>query len=140
MPDETGEEPQDAAPWADEQTRQHLQVLVESVATLAGFEQYLEATQLSFFNSSTNQTGDVSFFDAFNTGLSGFTLFLPNTSAVEVVNSTLQSFLTNNRTAINAVVFNHVSRYDSALALSLIICTHSSSTPQLCTLPCSQTR
>ena len=27
------------APWADDQTRQHLQVLVESVATLAGFEQ-----------------------------------------------------------------------------------------------------
>ncbi|HSU01754.1 MAG TPA: hypothetical protein VLK03_04330, partial [Nocardioides sp.] len=26
-------------PWADDQTRQHLQVLVESVATLAGFEQ-----------------------------------------------------------------------------------------------------
>lgn len=26
-------------PWADEQTRQHLQVLVEGVATLAGFEQ-----------------------------------------------------------------------------------------------------
>ena len=32
-------EPQQAVPWADEQTRQHLQVLVESVATLAGFEQ-----------------------------------------------------------------------------------------------------
>ncbi len=29
----------DTAPWADDQTRQHLQVLVESVATLAGFEQ-----------------------------------------------------------------------------------------------------
>ena len=28
-----------AVPWADEQTRQHLQVLVEGVATLAGFEQ-----------------------------------------------------------------------------------------------------
>ena len=27
------------APWADDQTRQHLQVLVESVAVLAGFEQ-----------------------------------------------------------------------------------------------------
>ena len=29
----------DTAIWADDQTRQHLQVLVESVATLAGFEQ-----------------------------------------------------------------------------------------------------
>jgi signal transduction histidine kinase len=28
-----------ATPWADDQTRQHLQVLVESVAVLAGFEQ-----------------------------------------------------------------------------------------------------
>jgi two-component system, OmpR family, phosphate regulon sensor histidine kinase PhoR len=33
------DEPQGAVPFADEQTRQHLQVLVESVATLAGFEQ-----------------------------------------------------------------------------------------------------
>lgn len=39
MVEAAGEEPQDGAPWADEQTRQHLQVLVEGVATLAGFEQ-----------------------------------------------------------------------------------------------------
>ena len=43
MPDTTGRETHgpaaDTAAWADEQTRQHLQVLVESVATLAGFEQ-----------------------------------------------------------------------------------------------------
>lgn len=43
MPDATGGETQgsraDTAAWADDQTRQHLQVLVESVATLAGFEQ-----------------------------------------------------------------------------------------------------
>jgi signal transduction histidine kinase len=29
----------EVSPWADDQTRQHLQVLVEGVATLAGFEQ-----------------------------------------------------------------------------------------------------
>ena len=39
MPQVTGGKVRDAAPWAEEQTRQHLQVLVESVATLAGFEQ-----------------------------------------------------------------------------------------------------
>ena len=37
--DQPQEQAQEIAPWADEQTRQHLQVLVESVATLAGFEQ-----------------------------------------------------------------------------------------------------
>ncbi|RYC07478.1 sensor histidine kinase [Nocardioides zhouii] len=37
--DESQDQAQQVAPWADEQTRQHLQVLVESVATLAGFEQ-----------------------------------------------------------------------------------------------------
>ena len=31
--------PDPGAPWVDEQTRQHLQVLVEGVAGLAGFEQ-----------------------------------------------------------------------------------------------------
>ena len=35
----TDVEARDALAWADDQTRQHLQVLVESVATLAGFEQ-----------------------------------------------------------------------------------------------------
>lgn len=36
---ETQDPEAEAAPWVDDQTRQHLQVLVESVATLAGFEQ-----------------------------------------------------------------------------------------------------
>ena len=37
--DELPDQAQGIAPWADDQTRQHLQVLVEGVATLAGFEQ-----------------------------------------------------------------------------------------------------
>lgn len=37
--DQPPDRAQEISPWADEQTRQHLQVLVESVATLAGFEQ-----------------------------------------------------------------------------------------------------
>jgi signal transduction histidine kinase len=36
---EAGDRSRDVGPWADVQTRQHLQVLVEGVATLAGFEQ-----------------------------------------------------------------------------------------------------
>lgn len=40
MQDDTrGRGPVAAVPWADDQTREHLQVLVEGVATLAGFEQ-----------------------------------------------------------------------------------------------------
>lgn len=39
MHDEPSDPEQQSAPWADDQTRQHLQVLVEGVATLAGFEQ-----------------------------------------------------------------------------------------------------
>jgi two-component system phosphate regulon sensor histidine kinase PhoR len=37
--DESQDQGLDVAHWADDQTRQHLQVLVEGVATLAGFEQ-----------------------------------------------------------------------------------------------------
>jgi len=37
--DEPGDPERESAPFADDQTRQHLQVLVEGVATLAGFEQ-----------------------------------------------------------------------------------------------------
>ena len=37
--DQSTELGQAVAPWSDDQTRQHLQVLVEGVATLAGFEQ-----------------------------------------------------------------------------------------------------
>ena len=36
---DTGRRRHADSPWADEQTRQHLQVLVEGVATLAGFAQ-----------------------------------------------------------------------------------------------------
>lgn len=39
MSDEPGATGPGVVPWADDQTRQHLQVLVEGVATLAGFEQ-----------------------------------------------------------------------------------------------------
>lgn len=39
MSNEPGAAAPGVAPWADDQTRQHLQVLVEGVATLAGFEQ-----------------------------------------------------------------------------------------------------
>lgn len=37
--DQPAEPGEAVAPWCDDQTRQHLQVLVEGVATLAGFEQ-----------------------------------------------------------------------------------------------------
>jgi len=37
--DQPADPGQAVAPWSDDQTRQHLQVLVEGVATLAGFEQ-----------------------------------------------------------------------------------------------------
>ncbi|HEY0641776.1 MAG TPA: GAF domain-containing protein, partial [Nocardioides sp.] len=37
--DQSAEQGHDLAPWTDDQTRLHLQVLVEGVATLAGFEQ-----------------------------------------------------------------------------------------------------
>ncbi len=39
QPTQSQDQGHEIAPWADDQTRQHLQVLVEGVATLAGFEQ-----------------------------------------------------------------------------------------------------
>ena len=73
------------------------------------WETYLNATSFSFFNSTTNQTSDITFLEAFDSGYHGFTLFTPNNSAVAAVNDTLQNLLQNNRTAINAVMYNHVS-------------------------------
>ncbi|KAI0344315.1 FAS1 domain-containing protein [Trametopsis cervina] len=75
--------------------------------SLTGFETLLKSATLSFYNSSTNSTGDVTFFEAINEGWHGFTLFSPNNTAIDAANSTLAS-LAGNRTATNAVLFNHI--------------------------------
>ncbi|PSR74188.1 hypothetical protein PHLCEN_2v10036, partial [Hermanssonia centrifuga] len=74
---------------------------------LPAFDTVLSSASLAFYNSSTNQTSDVTFFDAFDSGYRGFTLFAPNTAAVNASNSTLQS-LVSNRTAINNILYNHL--------------------------------
>ena len=56
---------------------------------------------------TTNQTANVSFFDALNTRYSGFTLLSPTNTAIDAANGTLQS-LASNTTAVNNVLFNHV--------------------------------
>jgi uncharacterized surface protein with fasciclin (FAS1) repeats len=83
------------------------------------FESILQSATLSFYNATTNQTSDVSFFDAFNTGFHGFTLFAPNNSAITAANSTLQS-ISGNRTALNAVLFNHVCYLTSHIMLQCL--------------------
>lgn len=75
--------------------------------SLTGFQSILESATLSYYNSTTNQTSDISFFAAFNTGYRGFTLFSPNNTAVDAANSSLTS-LAGNRTALNNVLANHV--------------------------------
>lgn len=90
------------------QVPENLQVTVPADnLSLSSFETVLKSATLSFYNASTNSTGDVTFFDAFNEGYRGFTLFSPNNSAIAAANSTLQSFASN-RTALNNVLFNHV--------------------------------
>jgi uncharacterized surface protein with fasciclin (FAS1) repeats len=74
--------------------------------SLQDFESVLRSGQLSFYNSTTNQTGDTTFFEAFNQGYHGFTLFAPNNDAVEGANSTINNFRSTNRTAFNAALFN----------------------------------
>lgn len=75
--------------------------------SLTGFQSVLETATLSYYNATTNQTSDISFFAAFNTGYRGFTLFSPNNTAIDAANSTLTS-LQSNATALNNVLFNHV--------------------------------
>ena len=81
--------------------------------SLSEFETYLQGATLAAWNTTTNQTNVNTFFDAFNSAYSGFTLFSPNNFAIEAVNSTLQGFLSN-RTAINGVLFNHVRSHNVA--------------------------
>lgn len=83
--------------------------------SLTAFEAVLRDATLSFYNATTDDTDDVSFFDAFNEGYRGFTLFSPNNDALGAANQTLESF-SDNRTAINNILFNHVCLpYDSIL-------------------------
>lgn len=75
--------------------------------SLNGFSTVLKSATLSFYNSTTNQTGDITFFDAFNEGFHGYTLFSPNDAGINASNSSLAS-VAGNRSALNAVLFNHV--------------------------------
>ncbi|GJE96804.1 fasciclin domain-containing protein [Phanerochaete sordida] len=75
--------------------------------SLNGFSTLLKSATLSFYNASTASTSDVTFFDAFNTGYHGFTLFSPNDTAITAANGTLAG-IAGNRTALNSVLFNHV--------------------------------
>lgn len=101
--------------------------------SLSEFENYLNDASLAFFNTTTNQTSDVTFFEALNTGYKGFTLFAPNNSAIIAANSTLQSLLSN-RSAINAILFNHVCCPSHVSEFRIFIYFYFSlSTPRLCT-------
>lgn len=73
--------------------------------SLTGFQTLLQSAQVDYFEPTTNQTSQVSFFDALNTRYSGFTLFSPNNSAFDAANSTLAGL---NQTEVNNVLFNHV--------------------------------
>ena len=75
--------------------------------SLSSFETVLESATLAFYNASTNATSDITFFNALNAGYHGFTLFSPNNTALAAANATLQG-LASNRTALNAILFNHV--------------------------------
>jgi uncharacterized surface protein with fasciclin (FAS1) repeats len=73
--------------------------------SLSDFESLLRSAQLGYYNSTTNQTSDITFFDAFNEGYRGFTLFSPTNDAVQAASSSIE-VLRSNRTAFNAVLFN----------------------------------
>lgn len=75
--------------------------------SLASFETVLKSATLGFFNASTNSTGDVTFFDALNEGFRGYTLFSPNNTALTAAGANLSS-VAGNRSALNAVLFNHI--------------------------------
>lgn len=105
--------------------------------SLTGFQTLLQSAQVDYFEPTTNQTSQVSFFDALNTRYSGFTLFSPNNSAIDAANSTLAGL---NQTEVNNVLFNHVRISLYTLLCSNILITFSSisgSTAQPSTLPSS---
>ncbi|KAI0735975.1 FAS1 domain-containing protein [Earliella scabrosa] len=76
-------------------------------ASLAGVQTALNAVSVPFFNATTNQTTTESFFNILNTGLRGFTLFAPNTSAIQTASANLAS-LASNQTALIALFQNHL--------------------------------
>ncbi|KIP05780.1 hypothetical protein PHLGIDRAFT_107813, partial [Phlebiopsis gigantea 11061_1 CR5-6] len=85
----------------------NLTATIHANSQLAAGEAVLKNATLSFYNTTTNSTHDVTFFHALNAGYHGFTLFYPNNSAIGAANSTFAS-LASNRTALNDVLFNHI--------------------------------
>ncbi len=86
--------------------------------SVTAFSEVLKSGQLDFYNATTQQNGDITFFDALNQGYSGFTLFSPQNSSVVAENATIQSLLASDRGEFNAVLFNHVRCTSSRLSRS----------------------
>ncbi|RPD59326.1 FAS1 domain-containing protein [Lentinus tigrinus ALCF2SS1-7] len=76
-------------------------------ASLFSTQAALSLVSVPYYNSSTNQTTNETLFEVLNSGLHGFTLFAPNNTAVQSVESNLTS-LSSNQTALITLFQNHL--------------------------------
>ncbi|CAL1697248.1 unnamed protein product [Somion occarium] len=74
---------------------------------LTAIETILQTVQTPVFNTSTNETANVTLFQALDVDWHGFTFFAPSNGAVANASSSLES-LAGNETAIQAVLYNHI--------------------------------
>lgn len=83
--------------------------------SITSFSKVLKSVQSAFYNSTTQQNDNITFFKALSQGYSGFTLFAPQNSAIRADNETIQSLLASNRSAFDTVLLNHVRCISSCL-------------------------
>ncbi|GBE78639.1 FAS1 domain-containing protein [Sparassis latifolia] len=94
-------------------------VMMDMNASLSSLQTVLQEINVEYFNASTGETHNTSTFDVLNMGAHGFTLFAPNSSALDAISSALQS-LSNNQTLADTILLNHVINGTSVYSSELV--------------------
>jgi len=88
-------------------------------ASLSELQTVLHQVSMPYYNMTSMQTMNMSTFDVLNMGTHGFTLFAPNSSALDMVASTLQS-LSSNMSLVDTILKNHIINGTSAYSSELV--------------------
>ncbi|KAI0917720.1 hypothetical protein AcV7_007057 [Taiwanofungus camphoratus] len=88
-------------------------------SSLTALQSTLNGVNVPYYNASTSQTSDTSILTIINSSLHGFTLFAPNSSALESMMDSLQS-LESNTTLLQIILNNHLINGTSVYSSELV--------------------
>ncbi|KAH9947395.1 FAS1 domain-containing protein [Amylocystis lapponica] len=88
-------------------------------SSLTSLQSVLQGVSVSYYNASTSQTSDSTAYNIINSGFHGFTLFAPNSSALDAVQSSLAG-LSSNQSLVETLLLNHMINGTSVYSPQLV--------------------